>query len=588
MMAGACTSRFRYHLCQGLVLLAFAMVGARLVHLQWVDAREITGKVAPQRDRTEALAARRGDLLDRNGNVLAGTRSLIQVGVDPWIIDSSDRNSLAALAGLLDMPLAELEQSVSRREREDSSGTLRRLRWVPLKEVGEDLYAAVLRLNLRGVYGNRRYERHYPGRELAAHVVGYVNRESVPVMGLEQAMDFYLRGQAGWLETTVDGQRRELAAFRSREVPPAHGMDVQLTLDLIVQSIVERSLQDLVERSQPEGVSIIVSEPHSGEILALANYPTFDPNRFWQFPLEAQRNRAVTDQFEPGSTFKIVPIAAALEESLLEPESLLDCSIRVQAYRGVNIPLPSDTRELGEITLAQAVQKSSNRAAAQIGIMLGRERLYDYARAFGFGERVDWPLRGGVAGTLLDPQSWDGYAISRIPTGYTVAATPLQVHLAMATIANGGEYVRPRIVRAVTDRESGQSIPMGSDLRRRVVSEATAREMQKMLLAVVSPEGTARRAAIPGYEVAGKTGTARKLINGRYSDQHHLASFSGFFPARDAQVVITVIVDNPQVSGAAYGGAVAAPVFKEIGERLIPYLSIHKPEVWDPLIVVKD
>jgi cell division protein FtsI/penicillin-binding protein 2 len=386
----------------------------------------------------------------------------------------------------------------------------------------------------------------------------------------------------------VDGRREELAAFRDREVPPRNGMHVQLTIDLFVQSALEAALQELVAETQPEGATIIVSDPKTGDILGLANYPTFDPNTFWDYPIANQRNRAVTDQYEPGSTFKIVPVGAAMEEGLVDPYSLIDCGAERRTYNGVDIPMPRDHRNLGTVPVWTVVSKSSNRGAAQLGMLLGEDRLYEYARAFGFGQPVGWPLGAEINGSLMPVDEWDGYTISRLPTGYAVGATAIQVHQAMATVANNGVRARPRILKEVFDSATDRHIALGSDRNERVLSEDTARLLKQMLVRVVSDEGTARRAELPGYAVAGKTGTARKIVDGQYRSDQHVASFSGFFPAPDPKVVITVVVDNAQISGPAYGGLVAAPVFKEVAEKLIPHLAIRKPENFKPFIVSND
>ena len=575
--------RGRFHVCTAVILLAFGSVAGRLVYLQALQAEAIAGQVQEARKRVIALEGKRGDIVDRNGNLLAGTRSQVTVGVDPQALAVSEED-LAALAEVLMLDVGELAEKVAQRERIDSSGRVRPIRWVPLAEVDEEVYGRVLDLGLRGLYGNRRYERTYPGKELAAHLVGYLNKEQTPVMGVERAMDFYLKGQRGWRETEVDGHRRELAAFREREVEPRSGMHVELTIDQFVQSAVEASVREIVEAYEPEGVCIIVSDPTTGEILGLANHPTFDPNHFWEYPVENQRNRAVTDQYEPGSTFKIVPVAAALEEGLVGPETLIDCGEERRVYGGVSIPLPRDHRNLGTVPLRTVVAKSSNRGAAHLGMLLGEDRLHAYAERFGFGDKTGWPLGGEISGSLMAVADWDGYTISRLPTGYAVGATPLQVHLAMAALANDGIYVGPRLLRRVMDPETGQSLPLNDAPRERVVSSETAGLMTRLLTDVVGPEGTAGRAALPGYRVAGKTGTSRKLVEGRYVSDQHVGSFSGFFPASEPRVVITVVVDNARLPGSAYGGVVAAPAFKQIGQRLIPHLAIKKPETLEPFI----
>lgn len=575
--------RGRFYVCTVAILLAFGSVAARLVYLQGMRAEAIAGQVQEARKRVIALEGKRGDIVDRHGNLLAGTRSQVTVGVDPQALNLA-KGDLPALAAVLNLDPGELAEKVGRRERIDSSGTVRLIRWVPLAEVDEEGYGRVLDLGLRGVYGNRRYERYYPGKELGAHLIGYLNKEQTPVMGVERAMDFYLKGQRGWRETEVDGHRRELAAFREREVEPRSGLHVELTIDQFVQSAVEAAVREIVEAYEPEGVCIIVSDATSGEILGLANYPTFDPNTFWEYPVENQRNRAVTDQYEPGSTFKIVPVAAALEEGLVGPETMIDCGQERRVYGGVSIPLPRDHRNLGTVPLRTVVAKSSNRGAAHLGMLLGEERLHAYAERFGFGDRTGWPLGGEISGSLMEVADWDGYTISRLPTGYAVGATPMQVHLAMAALANDGIHMGPRLLRRVINPETGQSLPLNELPRERVVSSGTAALMTRLLTDVVGPEGTAGRAALPGYEVAGKTGTSRKLVEGRYVADQHVGSFSGFFPASDPRVVITVVVDNARLSGSAYGGVVAAPAFKQIGQRLIPHLAIKKPEPLESFI----
>ena len=587
-MSRVCVKSSRFHLCTVFVLTGFLLLCGRLFFLQVLEADEIAAEVETVRKRLVKLEAKRGDILDRNGNLLAGTRSRILLGADPHVVDSEQTDKLAMLAGVLDMDYRQILELVSRKERIDSEGRTRTVRWVPVAEIDEDLYAAVQEIGLKGVYGNRRYERYYPGKELGAHLIGFINKEQTPVMGIERAFDYYLRGQSGWRETEVDGQRQELAAFREREVTPRNGLHIQLTLDLFIQSVIESSLQELVEATQPEGATVIVSDPHTGEILGLANYPTFDPNEFWEYPIGSQRNRAVSDQYEPGSTFKIVAVSGALEEGLVSPDSEIDCGVARKEFNGVSIPMPSDHRDLGTVPVRTVVAKSSNRGAAQIGMLLGEQRMYGWAREFGFGQPVGWALAGEATGSLPTVDQWDGYTISRIPTGYAIGATPMQVHLAMATIANDGVWVQPRLMAEVIDPLSREGIALDPDTRRRVVSEYTARLMKEMLVNVVGPEGTARRAELPGYAVAGKTGTARKIINGQYSSVNHVASFSGFFPARNPEVVITVVVDDAKVKGPAYGGVVAAPLFHDIGMKIIPHLGIKKPDNLDPFIVSND
>jgi cell division protein FtsI/penicillin-binding protein 2 len=577
----------RYRLCSALVIAAFLVVGWRLTQLHVVQADELKAAVESQRMRLVVLEGRRGDILDRNGQLLAGTRTRIEVGVDPQSIDLAEERKIAHLAALLDQPHAVVLEKCKRRTRIDSKGRERRVAWVKLGEVDEALYDAIGALELRGVYGNRRYERFYPGEGLAEHVVGYLNKEQVPVMGVEETLDLYLRGQRGWRETEVDGRRRELAAFRHREVQPRDGETVRLTIDQYIQSRAEAAIDELVARDQPDAVSIIISRPQSGEVLAMANYPGFDPNQFWEFPLEAQRNRAVSDQYEPGSTFKVVTYAAALEEGVVQADSLIDCTAERITYKGVSIPMPEDSSVLGTAPVSQLLKKSSNRGAAQIGMLLGEERIFDYAQAFGIGRDCGWPLRGTFKGTLHEPKDWDRYMISRVPMGYAVGTTPLQIHQSMAIIANGGLHVRPRLFLSIG--ETNEAVPLGETPEARVISEDTARVLSDLLKGVVAPDGTAPLAAVDGYEIAGKTGTTRMLVDGKYSQLNYVASFSGFFPASDPEVVITIVVTNPNWERIPpYGGRVAGPVFKELAQVLIPHLSIRQPEALEAFIAARD
>jgi cell division protein FtsI/penicillin-binding protein 2 len=587
-MSKAFVAPWRSLLLFSAILLAFGVVQLRLFDLQVLRADQLALEAESNRRSVIPLEGRRGNISDRDGNIMAGTISRVQVGMDPYLLTDRERQHLPELALLLGMSEKDLHKIAANRFRVQPDGSPGRpIRWVPLAVVDDPTFEKIRGFHLRAIYGNRRYERHYPGEETAAHLLGFINREFTAVMGMERALDFYLSGEKGWRETEVDGRRREVAVFRSREVSPRDGYHVELTLDLYIQSILEDELRKLEAEFSPKGATIIVSDPQNGDILALANYPVFNPNRFWESPVDNQRNLAVTDILEPGSTFKIVPIAAAIEEGLIHPGTLIDCSEAVAEYRGRRIPLPSDTSRLGEVPLTTVVAKSSNRGAAKIGMMLGEEKLYDYTHAFGFGKESGWLLSGEVNGILHPINRWDGLTISRLPTGYAIGATPMQIHLAMATIANEGVYTPPRLARRIYDDRGETVLELPHLEGRRVVSAMTSEYMAEMLTLVVGREGTARRAEIPGFQVAGKTGTSRKIINGRYSTSHHFASFTGFFPANNPRVVITIVVDEPQLAGSGYGGLVAAPVFKSIAEKLIPHLGIQKPEPDEPMFVYR-
>ncbi len=623
-MSKGYAANYRLFLIATLIGCGLTGVGVRLVFLHVINRGEHLDRIERVRRQIIVENARRGDILDANGAVLATSRSLIVLGVDPQVLRPEDEAKWPQLASLLNKPLAEIRTVLLTKtrpavtvptavaaaretpigglvfnftpdaapteseaiddtvtdEEPDEQGR-RPIRWAKLSEaVEESIYDQIVKLDIKGVYGTRVYRRAYPNNALAAHVVGYVNKAGDPASGVEAYADFYLRGQNGWRESERDGRRRELAQFRTREVRPVDGYSVRLSLDTVIQHKVEEELENIVRTYSPAKATIIVSDARTGFILGLGNYPSFDLNAFNTAPLDAQRNVAITDQLDPGSTFKIVAAAGALNDGLVTPSTRFDCSIASIEYKGKPRRfMPDDHHYDHPLSVAEIISRSSNVGAAQLGMKLGERRLYEYARAFGFGDKLGFPFGGEISGQLNPPEKWSGLEITRIPAGYSISATPLQIHYAMATIASGGLLLRPQIIRQVRDASNEVVYRFDTASQRRVISERTARDMARMLQGVVRKgEGTAPEAAIPGYEVAGKTGTAQKLINGQYSKKNHIGSFVGFFPASRPQLVITVIVDDARVprekGGAGYGRVVAAPSFKHLAEQLIQYLDI--------------
>ncbi len=571
-------SRIRTGLVYLSILAMFAVLFGRLFYLHVWEHERLLEIAESNRRQFNVIPAQRGNIVDARGNLLAATRTFITLGMDPHAQRESDREKWPERAHLAGISYSTIEEASRQLTRPGTNfpGEVREVRWVVLaRDLDEDTYDKIRALGIRGIYGNRNFLRAYPGRELASHVLGFVNREAVAVTGIERVMDFYLRGQNGFRETERDGRRRELAQFRGRQVSPTAGLNVQLTLDQTVQSIVEREIERIVAEYSPQGVSILVSEPATGAILAMANYPTFDLHRFWEHPVDTHRNRSLTDIFEPGSTFKIVSAAAALNEGLVREEDVFSTGDERVEFRGRIVRLPSDHRTYPTLTAREIVVKSSNRGVAHFGMLLGERRLYDYSRAFGFGEISGLGLGGEVRGILHPVHRWDGLTITRLPMGHAISATPMQVHQATSVIANRGILMTPRIIERVFDQDMHDVFRSRPEALRRVVSAETAMLMADMLVEAVSDSGTARQAQIQGFRVAGKTGTTQKLIDGRYSNRHHVASFSGFFPADNPDLVITVIVDEPNIPGTGYGGRVAAPAFRNIAEQLIPYRGIR-------------
>lgn len=627
-MSKGYASNYRIVLLALVCFGGFGAVAARLVWLQVVEREKLVATIAKTRQTATPIPeiARRGDILDARGGVLATSSPRLAVGLDPWALMKRDEPKWAQLAALLKITEADIAAAARRRFRDEprvasssvmktdpatgrliinlmpapvaaadndddddddpadtaKDGERKPVRWAVLaKDVSEQVFAEIENLKIKGVRGERAYRRVYPNNHLAAHLLGYVNRQQDAAAGVEAQYDFYLRGQQGWRMSERDGRGGELPQFLTRRVPPAHGFHVQLSIDLIVQDIVEQELAFIGEKFRPAKASIIVSDPRTGFILGLGNYPTFDLNAYNKVPADEMarmKNVAVADIYEPGSVFKIVPAAAALEERLATPRSTFDCALDRVTHRGTSVSLPAEDHHMGHLTVAEIISRSSNKGAAQLGLLVGEEKFDRYARAFGFGRRLGFPVGGEVAGILHPWKKWYPIDITRITMGHSVSSTVLQMHQAMSVIASDGVLLRPQLVRQI--RDSSNEVVLRYDRAEigRAVSPDTARTVAEMLMGVARKGGTAPDAAIEGFDVAGKTGTTQKLIDGAYSRKHHIASFVGFFPAGRPQVVISVIVDDADqqaAGGVAYGAKVAGPSFKRIGERLIPILNIQ-------------
>ncbi len=583
-MSKGFASNFRMTFIAVGVFACFLGVGVRLVFLHVIDREDLLKYVNKARRQIVVEHARRGTIMDTNGDLLATSRSFVVVGVDPEMMNTEDERQWPEMARLLKISPTELaailksSMAAGRQALVNSLSpalTDKRVRWMKIAdEVDEDVYDQITRLKVRGIYGARSFKRIYPGGELAAHVLGYINKEGNAVTGAEHHLDIYLKGEDGWIESEKDGARRELAQFRSREVPVQNGNDVVLTIDSVVQHMIENELKLIATQYSPHFATIIVSEPQTGRILGMANYPSYDLNAFEKAPLEAQRNNAVTDIIEPGSVFKIVAAGAALDLGLVTPATSFDCGETSIFYKGRQLKLPKEDEPFGQLSVADIVAHSSNRGAAQLAMLMGEETFYSYARKYGFGQSTKFQLGGEIRGILEEPKHWDGLTITRMPMGHSVAATPLQVHMAMSAVANGGTLLRPQILKEIRDSQGKVVRTFAPEKREQVLKPSTAAVLAQMLHHVVT-EGTAKGTDIPGFELAGKTGTTQKIIDGKYVTNRHVSSFVGFFPASRPEVVISVIVDDAKMAkGIAYGRTVAAPAFKHIAEQLIQYLEI--------------
>jgi len=577
--------RPRFRSLAWVVSACFLLVVGRLVWLHWIDAPSLRAEALQRRYVFQEKACRRGEIRDAQDNLLAVSEDVWDIGVDPEALQKDDHKRAAEVAAILRLPLLTVKAAFDPPPRVDDEGVERRVRWVVLaRECDEPTMKKIQELKVKALRADLKYRRNYPKGQLAAHVVGYVNKEMVPSVGIEKALDGFLQGQKGWIESERDGHRREIASNRLREVAPVDGSTVVLTINSLVQNACEVALEKAANQYTPKSGIIIVSEPRTGRILGLANWPTFDLNKFFDpklAPMDSQRNRAVSDIYEPGSVFKIVSISGALEEHLITPNSVYDCGLTSVPYKGRMVSLPADSHPLGAVDVRHIVRESSNRGTVQIGMLyaerLGEERFDKLIRSFGFGSNTGLLTGAESGGMLIPPSRWDGLTVSRVPMGHSVSVTAMQMHYAMSVVAADGLLMQPQLVLRIEDPKTKQVVltyPPRS--KGRAITSSTATSMATLLRAVCGKGGTAPIADIADYEVAGKTGTTQKIINGKYSSSHHVASFSGFFPVNDPKLAITVIIDEPHGEGVAYGGKVSAPIFREVALECIKWLNIPK------------
>ncbi|MES2570280.1 MAG: penicillin-binding protein 2, partial [Verrucomicrobiota bacterium] len=439
--------------------------------------------------------------------------------------------------------------------------------------VAGEIASALAEQKLRGIRYEPDCERRYPNGQLLCHVVGYVNNHNVGVEGVERNLNQYLRGHDGFRYVERDRTGRELVAYRGQERAPRDGFNVRLTIDMGLQQIVETELDNACKQYKPKMACVILMRPQTGEILALANRPNFDPNSIEESPEAARRNRAITDMVEPGSTFKIVTTAAALSQNLVNRNSYIFCENGAFYWGGKTL---HDHRAYGDLSVEGLLVHSSNIGVAKLGIQLGPQRLYEAVRKFGFGERTGVNLPGEIAGLVHPVNHWSKVSITHVPMGQEVGATAMQVVTAMAAIANGGRLMMPQIVHSITDSEGNVIQPAQQIEVRRVATPEAVAIVNDALMQVVSKQGTAPLAQVAGFRVAGKTGTAQKASpTGGYERGKHVLSFVGYMPAEAPEFVALVMLDEPQSKPELnYGGTIAAPIFSRIGEKAARYLNL--------------
>jgi cell division protein FtsI (penicillin-binding protein 3) len=536
-----------------------AAIEARLVYLQVVAHDDFTTRADRQQLRTVNPPAKRGDIFDRKGRLLAYSVDADTIAAVPNEIENPT-DVAARVCAALDGCNAERRQAIAK-------NLSKRAPFAYIaRQVTPDEAKRVKALALPGIMLLKESRRYYPNSELAAHVIGYVGLDNVGLGGIESAYDAQIRGRAGKVLLQTDNRRQ--AMFSRVETPPTAGAGIELTLDQYLQHVAERELRAGVEENRAEGGTAIIMDPWSGEILALANWPTFNPNAFARVEDEVRRNRAIQTLYEPGSTFKIVTASAALEQKVITPTSLIDTSPGFITFPGRK-PI-YDTHHYGTLDFTDVIVKSSNVGAIKVGLKIGPDLLTQYVNRFGFGQTLGPDFKGETAGIVWSADRLDASALASVSMGYQVGVTPLQMVTAVSSVANGGHLLQPRVVRAFI--KDGRRIEIAAKEMRRTIEADTAATLTTIMEQVVE-RGTAKAAQIDGFTIAGKTGTAAKLVNGHYQTSDYNASFVGFIPSRKPRLTILVVIDSPHVKGHT-GGVVSAPVFKRIAEAAVTYLGV--------------
>ena len=558
-------------------------IASRLFWLQIVRHSDYVERADKQQQRTFEVAPRRGILYDRNMHELAMTVQVDSIYAVPSEIDNkkSAAQTLAAIVHTDSEDNLTREDQIEHRLDEGKS-----FAWVA-RRVTPDVDAKVHALNMKGIYFQKEFQRFYPDNQIAAQVLGYVGLDDNGLGGLEGKFDAKLHGVPGRMLTALDARRHVLGSVAHE---PEAGQNLQLTIDENIQYMAERALDDNMERTHADNGTIVVQDVHTGQILALAIRPTFNPNQFRHTTPALLKNHAVSDVYEPGSVFKLVTYSSAMDSGVAKPDDMVDCQGGQITLAGRVIHDDKSDRGMGVVTVATALARSSDVAAVKLALKVGPDRFYQYIRDFGFGSRSGVELPGETRGLLRPTRKWSGSSIGSIAIGQEVGVTPVQLVSMVSAIANGGVYLPPHVLMPAqadsngeklaapqaphpfrADEELPDPLPAGAH---RVISTTAAAEMRKMMEGVVL-YGTGKPAQLNGYSTGGKTGTAQKVdpVTHLYSKTMHIASFAGFAPINNPVIAVAVVMDNPK-GAFYYGTTVSAPVFKEVAQQVLEYLNV--------------
>ncbi len=543
-----------------LIISGFSIVLSKAFFLQVIKGRKYAQIARHQYSREVKLIPARGVIMDRDGRIL--TQSVL---VDSFYMDPSQVRAKWRTASILEHVLGVSKEAVYKKMDED-----RQFVWIK-RLVDPEVGKKLMQYKLDGIYMLREYRRFYPNKNLASSVLGFVDIDSNGLAGMELSLNNYLNGKPYKAIIDVDGHNSPMYTNESFKSRATSGDDVVSTIDINIQFMLEQALSNAVSKYEAQkGIGIIMS-PYTGEVLAMANIPDFNPNIYMNYPISAFKNISVEDSYEPGSIFKPFTISSAIDSGIISPTQDIFCDDG--DYRVYNITIQDAGRSFGLLSVADIIKYSSNIGAAKIGEKVGPRILYTYLRRFGFGKQTGIELPGESSGILNPINKWSGVSVDTIPFGQGVSATPIQLAVAMCAIANGGILIKPTIVKEIM-KPDGKAVTLPPVIRERVISRRTAHDMTNMLVRVVNDGGTGLNAKINGYTVAGKTGTAQIPVPkiGGYYKNRFITSFMGFIPAKHPRIVMLIMLIDPKKD--QYGGDSAAPVFKEVAERVLPYLGV--------------
>lgn len=534
----------------------------RLSYVQFFHPLDLGMRALEQHRLVIQIPPYRGKIIDRNGGDLA-----LDIQLDSLGAHSRDVKDKDALAKKLQTILGLEHKFIRERLSRDKDFV-----WIARK-ITRSQSEALRKLNRTELELRHEWKRHYPNGPDAGNVIGFTGMDHKGLEGVEYMFDSYLRGVPGWKMTQKDAKQRELVAKESDWAMPVDGYNLHLTIDMVVQRLAEKALSAVCKKYGAEGGSVVVMDPRSGELLALVNWPGYDPNSPGHFDRNLIRNRAITDIYEPGSVFKLITVSAALEEKVFALDDTIFCENGNWRTGGRVL---HDVHGYGKLTVEDVISKSSNIGTVKMAQKLGGSRLHETIKRFGFGEKSEILLAGESPGLITHPKNWSATSISSVPIGQEIGVTALQMAGAVAAIANGGVLMKPRIISAIRG-ESGEAVKeFPAHPRRRVLSAETAAQVRRVMRKVVE-QGTGKQAAVPGAEAGGKTGTSQKLdANGAYSHSSFIASFVGYVKKDGRMAVISVMVDDPHP--VYYGGVVAAPVFSEVGKGMLEYWQLAPVE----------